>query len=274
VLTLSHNLNNGWIRVEYRLAGSGDQYTVVPSGGKIPVTESGDYEIHVVNVLDNGNGSNAAETYTLTMNIDYSGVNLDGSTANGSYTIQTADGHSDSANVSVSYQSGNHLVGTNDSEILMAGSGNDTLNGGKGNDVLVGGKGDDTLIGGEGDDIFLWLKGDQGTTAAPAKDVINDFGKGGSDVNGNDVLDLHDLLQGEEKSSDLSQFLNFSKSGADTVLKVSTDGNLGATGSNYDQLITFKGVDLTAGHSLTTTADQNALIKELIDQGKLKIDHS
>ncbi|WP_220458827.1 type I secretion C-terminal target domain-containing protein [Comamonas testosteroni] len=274
VLTLSHNLNNGWIRVEYRLAGSGDQYTVVPSGGKIPVTESGDYEIHVVNVLDNGNGSNAAETYTLTMNIDYSGVNLDGSTANGSYTIQTADGHSDSANVSVSYQSGDHLVGTNDSEILMAGSGNDTLNGGKGNDVLVGGKGDDTLIGGEGDDIFLWLKGDQGTTAAPAKDVINDFGKGGSDVNGNDVLDLHDLLQGEEKSSDLSQFLNFSKSGADTVLKVSTDGNLGATGSNYDQLITFKGVDLTAGHSLTTTADQNALIKELIDQGKLKIDHS
>ena len=41
-----------------------------------------------------------------------------------------------------------------------------------------------------------------------------------------------------------------------------------------DQLITFKGVDLTAGHALTTTADQNALIKELIDQGKLKIDHT
>ncbi|TYK76672.1 retention module-containing protein [Comamonas sp. Z1] len=274
VLTLSHNLNGGWIRVEYRLAGSGDQYTVVPSGGKIPVTESGDYEIHVVNVLDNGNGSNAAETYTLTMNVDYSNVNLDGATANSSYTIQTADGHSDSANVSVSYQSGDHLVGTNDSEILMAGSGNDTLSGGKGNDVLVGGKGDDTLIGGEGDDVFLWFKGDQGTTAAPAKDVINDFGKGGSDTNGNDVLDLHDLLQGEEGSKDLSKFLNFSKSGADTVLKVSTDGNLGAAGSNYDQLITFKGVDLTAGHSLTSTADQNALIKELIDQGKLKIDHS
>ena len=277
VLTLDHSFANpNWIRMEYRLAGSTGPYTVVADGGTIPVTQSGNYEIHIVNIPDNGNGtgSTAEENYTLTMTVDYSKVNLDGATANSTYTIQTADGHSDSANVSVSYQSGDHLVGTNDSEILMAGSGNDTLSGGKGNDVLIGGKGDDTLIGGEGDDIFLWLKGDQGTTAAPAKDVINDFGKGGSDVNGNDVLDLHDLLQGEESSTDLSKFLNFSKSGADTVLKVSTDGNLGATGSNYDQLITFKGVDLTAGHSLTTTADQNALIKELIDQGKLKIDHS
>ncbi|WP_238585669.1 VCBS domain-containing protein [Comamonas sp. E6] len=183
--------------------------------------------------------------------------------------------HGGNGNDIIYGQGGNDtLFGDDGNDILYGGAGNDTLDGGKGNDVLVGGKGDDTLIGGEGDDIFLWLKGDQGTTAAPAKDVINDFGKGGSDVNGNDVLDLHDLLQGEEGSTDLSKFLNFSKSGADTVLKVSTDGNLGATGSNYDQLITFKGVDLTAGHSLTTTADQNALIKELIDQGKLKIDHS
>ncbi|CUA97043.1 VCBS repeat/type I secretion C-terminal target domain (VC_A0849 subclass), partial [Comamonas thiooxydans] len=166
------------------------------------------------------------------------------------------------------------IYGQGGNDVLWGDDGNDKLYGGTGNDTLIGGKGDDILIGGAGDDIFVWLKGDQGAPDAPAKDVINDFGKGGSDVNGNDVLDLHDLLQGEEKSSDLSQFLNFSKSGADTVLKVSTDGKLGATGSNYDQLITFKGVDLTAGHSLTTTADQNALIKELIDQGKLKIDHS
>ncbi|MGW8422251.1 VCBS domain-containing protein, partial [Comamonas sp. HJ-2] len=166
------------------------------------------------------------------------------------------------------------IYGQGGNDVLWGDDGNDKLYGGTGNDTLIGGKGDDILIGGAGDDIFVWLKGDQGAPDAPAKDVINDFGKGGSDVNGNDVLDLHDLLQGEEKSSDLSQFLNFSKSGADTVLKVSTEGNLGASGSNYDQLITFKGVDLTAGHSLTTTADQNALIKELIDQGKLKIDHS
>ncbi|WP_326999248.1 VCBS domain-containing protein [Comamonas testosteroni] len=183
--------------------------------------------------------------------------------------------HGGNGNDIIYGQGGNDtLLGDDGNDILYGGAGNDTLDGGSGNDTLIGGKGDDILIGGTGDDIFVWLKGDQGTTAAPAKDVINDFGKGGSDVNGNDVLDLHDLLQGEESSTDLSKFLNFSKSGADTVLKVSTDGNLGATGSNYDQLITFKGVDLTAGHALTTTADQNALIKELIDQGKLKIDHT
>ncbi|WP_082877351.1 Ig-like domain-containing protein, partial [Comamonas thiooxydans] len=183
--------------------------------------------------------------------------------------------HGGNGNDIIYGQGGNDtLFGDDGNDILYGGAGNDTLDGGSGNDTLIGGKGDDILIGGAGDDIFVWLKGDQGTTAAPANDVINDFGKGGSDTNGNDVLDLHDLLQGEEGSTDLSKFLNFSKSGADTVLKVSTDGNLGAAGSNYDQLITFKGVDLTAGHSLTTTADQNALIKELIDQGKLKIDHS
>ncbi|WP_177340851.1 type I secretion C-terminal target domain-containing protein [Comamonas thiooxydans] len=277
ILTLSHDMQANWARMEYRVAGSSDNYTVLQSGGFITASANTTYEIHLVNIDDNGSssGGTGAEDYLLTMTVDYSNASASVSNvANGTYTIQTADGHSDSANVSVSYQSGDHLVGTNDSEILMAGSGNDTLSGGKGNDVLVGGKGDDTLIGGEGDDVFLWFKGDQGTTAAPAKDVINDFGKGGSDTNGNDVLDLHDLLQGEEGSKDLSKFLNFSKSGADTVLKVSTDGNLGAAGSNYDQLITFKGVDLTAGHSLTSTADQNALIKELIDQGKLKIDHS
>ncbi|MDO1474013.1 type I secretion C-terminal target domain-containing protein, partial [Comamonas thiooxydans] len=274
-LFLDHNLSNSnAIRMEYRPLGASD-FIVVQDGAFFTADHTGTYEIHIVNVPNNTNGGGTgAENYQLTMTVDYANAGSTDYIGAGSYTINTADGHQDSANVAVSYQSGNNLVGTNDGEILLAGNGNDTLDGGKGNDVLVGGKGDDTLIGGEGDDVFLWLKGDQGTTAAPAKDVINDFGKGGSDVNGNDVLDLHDLLQGEEGSTDLSKFLNFSKSGADTVLKVSTDGNLGATGSNYDQLITFKGVDLTAGHSLTTTADQNALIKELIDQGKLKIDHS
>ncbi|WP_216594964.1 VCBS domain-containing protein [Comamonas testosteroni] len=127
----------------------------------------------------------------------------------------------------------------------------------------------DTLLGSDSDDWFIWTSSDHGTPQAPAQDVIQNFGK-----SGNDKLVLNDLLDGEEKSSDLSKFLNFSKSGADTVVKVSHDGHLGDASPSYDQLITFKGVDLTAGHALTTTADQNALIKELIDQGKLKIDHS
>jgi len=217
----------------------------------------------------NGHAATNAEIYDY-LKANHAQFNVSSDERGGSDTI-----HGGTGDDVIYGQGGNDLLyGDEGNDILYGGTGNDTLDGGSGNDTLIGGKGDDILIGGTGDDIFVWLKGDQGTPDAPAKDVINDFGKGGSDANGSDVLDLHDLLQGEESSTDLSKFLNFSKSGADTVLKVSTDGSLGASGANYDQLITFKGVDLTAGHALTTTADQNALIKELIDQGKLKIDHT
>jgi len=71
------------------------------------------------------------------------------------------------------------------------------------------GSGDDTLIGGAGDDEFIWMAGDEGTVAEPAHDIVNDFGLGGSDPNGKDVLDLSDLLQGEENSSNLGTVRNF-----------------------------------------------------------------
>ncbi|MEG2817656.1 MAG: type I secretion C-terminal target domain-containing protein, partial [Comamonas sp.] len=228
------------------------------SNGQFTAKADGDYQIYLHNT------SSDAKDYLLTLKIDYSGA-----IAHDTYTLKDASSD-DTANINLSYQAGSALTGTDGNNTLLAGTGNDTLSGGKGNDVLVGGKGNDTLIGGEGDDIFVWVQGDQGSKTAPAADVINDFGMG-TDAKGKDVLDLRDLLQGEEGSNDLSKFLNFSKSGTDTVLKVSTDGTLG---SGHDQLITFKGVDLTAGHALASASDQNALIKDLIDQGKLKIDHS
>ncbi|MEG0151428.1 MAG: type I secretion C-terminal target domain-containing protein, partial [Comamonas sp.] len=126
------------------------------------------------------------------------------------------------------------LYGGSGNDVLQGGAGNDTLDGGAGNDVLIGGKGDDILIGGAGYDSFVWKFGDQGTAAAAAKDVINDFGMGGTDPNGKDVLDLRDLLQGEQNSTDLSKYLNFSTSNGDTVLKVSSGGVLGSGGSGYD----------------------------------------
>jgi Ca2+-binding RTX toxin-like protein len=271
VLTLDHSLNPTWIRMEYRLAGSGDDYIVVPRGGSIPATESGNYEIHIVNIPDNGNGSTASESYTLTMNIDYSNAHLDGATANGSYTIQTADGHSDSANVSVAYQSGNHLVGTDHGEILLAGSGNDTLDGGKGNDVLIGGKGNDTLIGGEGSDIFRWELNDQGTTSNPAVDRIKDFSLD-KPADGGDVLDLKDLLVGE-KDGNLSQYLSFKQDPANannTLIEINTQGKLGSQGA--DQKIVLENVDLTHdadGHALSN----QAIINDLLQKGKLNVDH-
>ncbi|WP_315127007.1 VCBS domain-containing protein, partial [Comamonas antarctica] len=133
-----------------------------------------------------------------------------------------------------------------------------------------GTSGSDTLLGTAEDDLFVWHQGDAGTAAKPVTDVVKNFG-----ASGNDSLDLSDLLQGEESSTDLSKFLHLeTKTEADgktidTVIKVSSAGALDADGNGFNQQILLEGVNLTtAGH------DQNSMIKDLIDQGKLKIDHS
>ncbi|MGE8614432.1 MAG: type I secretion C-terminal target domain-containing protein, partial [Achromobacter veterisilvae] len=266
-LTLSHNLSgNTDIWMGYRPVGSTDDYTLVQNGKSFIADQSGDYEIHIINVRDSG-GYTGSENYTLTMKIDYSNADLDGATANGSYTIRTADGHSDSANVDITYHSGNHLVGTDKGEILLAGNGNDTLDGGKGNDVLIGGKGNDTLIGGDGSDIFRWELNDQGTTSNPAIDRIKDFSLD-KPADGGDVLDLKDLLVGE-KDSNLTQYLNFKQEGNNTVIEINTKGQIG---QGADQKIVLENVDLT--HDVHGQALNNqAIINDLLQKGKLNVDH-
>ena len=161
------------------------------------------------------------------------------------------------------------LYGQGGNDELYGGQGSDTLHGGLGNDLLIGGEGDDILIGGAGNDTFKWVSGDAGTAALPAVDVVRDFGLGGSDPDGKDVLDLGSLLQGEEASdADLTKFLNITKDGADTVVKISSTGVLGADGAGFDQKIILEDVDLTSGNS----ADQSQLIKQLIQQGKITMD--
>ncbi len=106
--------------------------------------------------------------------------------------------------------------------------------------------------------------------ASPVTDVVKNFGAAG-----NDKLDLADLLQGEEASSDLSKFLHLETrteadgKTVDTLIKVSTAGTLDADGNGFNQQILLEGVNLTGG-----SHDQNSMIKDLIEQGKLKIDHS
>jgi VCBS repeat-containing protein len=134
--------------------------------------------------------------------------------------------------------------------------------------------GDDLLIGTHEDDLFIWSHGDEGSVAAPANDVVQDFGMGHDILTGSDKLVLDDLLQGEESVTDLSAYLHLEKSsdGKDTLIKVSTEGKLTADGSNFNQTITVKGVDLVGDAHTGTAAEQNALIKQLISQGKLTMD--
>ena len=160
------------------------------------------------------------------------------------------------------------LGGTGD-DVLQGGSGDDVLTGGSGDDVIFGGAGDDringgsgndSLVGGDGIDIFALESGDEGTVGTPAVDTIADFTVGV----GGDVLDLSDMLQGEE-SAPLDGFLNFSYDAVsgDTTISVDVDGSSGT-----EQQIVLSGIDLTAGGTLTN-AD---ILNNLLTDGNLVVD--
>ncbi len=156
------------------------------------------------------------------------------------------------------------LYGGTGNDTLYGGTGNDTLYGGAGNDILGGGQGNDTLYGGAGSDTFKWELNDQGTVANPAVDIIKDYSSA-TVANGGDVLDLKSLLIGESDST-LSQYLNFTKEGNNTVVQISTTGNVA---SGFDQKIILENVDLTNNGANNTAA----IIDDMLKKGKLNVDH-
>ncbi|WP_175130054.1 VCBS domain-containing protein, partial [Achromobacter piechaudii] len=157
------------------------------------------------------------------------------------------------------------LYGGAGNDLLHGGAGNDTLDGGAGNDTLIGGKGDDTLYGGAGSDTFKWELNDQGSVGAPAVDTIKDFSTA-TVANGGDVLDLKDLLIGE-KDGTLTQYLNIHKDGNNTVIDINTKGQIG---QGADQKIVLENVDLTGNGTMSN----QAIINDLLQKGKLNVDHS
>ena len=179
------------------------------------------------------------------------------------------------------------------SDILRGGAGNDTLYAGNGNDILIGGKGNDILWGdvqgstNRFSDVFKWEAGDQGTTAAPARDVIKDF-DAASVKHGGDVLNLAGLLVGEGRigfsTGNLTNYLHFAlvtENGiTSTVISISSNGGyIGGYSANVasktDQVIVLEGVNLvdgvnSYGQSVKNTDQQ--IIQDLLNKGKLEVD--
>jgi Ca2+-binding RTX toxin-like protein len=125
-------------------------------------------------------------------------------------------------------------------------------------DVIYGTAGNDVLTGGEGNDTFVGASGDAGDTGSPATDVVTDFGSG------NNVLDLSDLLQGENQEN-LGDYLFAQVQEGDTVLYVNSQGLLDGNPDNADQVVTLQGVALGG-------EDSAAIIQILLDNDQLKID--
>ncbi|MBX9834328.1 MAG: type I secretion C-terminal target domain-containing protein, partial [Burkholderiaceae bacterium] len=157
------------------------------------------------------------------------------------------------------------LTGSAGADALYGLAGNDTLSGSGGNDTLVGGAGNDNLLGGAGADTFVWRLADVGTGQTPANDVITDFNTAARSAGG-DVLDLRDILQGENRTGgtgNLGNYLDFTRSGTDTVVDIRPSGSGAIT-----QKITLTNVDLTVG----ATQNEQAIILNLLNQGKLLTD--
>ncbi|HSH72612.1 MAG TPA: Calx-beta domain-containing protein [Methylophilaceae bacterium] len=168
---------------------------------------------------------------------------------------------------------GNDLINGGDgADTIYGGAGNDVVNGGLGADSIFGGAGNDTLTGGGvGVDVFKWELTDQGAKGAAAADVITDFNAASASAGG-DVLDLRDLLVGENHdvgAGNLASFLHFEKSGADTIVHISSNGEF-AAGFNAGkevQTITLTGVDLVGSF----TNDQQ-IVQDLLSKQKLVTD--
>jgi len=121
--------------------------------------------------------------------------------------------------------------GGSGNDTISGEGGNDLLHGGDGNDTLYGGDGLDTLFGGAGEDVFVF----EAASAFNNIDVIEDF-----DI-ANDAIDLSDVLSAYDPMTDLiTDWVEMTTSGSDTILKVDRDG----TGGTYSlaQIATIQGV--------------------------------
>ncbi|WP_410499839.1 retention module-containing protein [Chitinibacter sp. S2-10] len=166
------------------------------------------------------------------------------------------------------------LFGGTGDDKLYGGTAADGLRGGEGHDLLNGGAGNDVLRGDSGSDVFKWTLGDQGTAGTPARDIVMDFNRNGLGRDGTadaDKLDLRDLLQGEN-SGNLTQYLHFEKSGSDTIVHISSGGKFASGDSDLtiaskeNQVITLQGIDLT------TVGNDQAIIADLLNKGRLITD--
>ncbi|MFD3210478.1 retention module-containing protein [Pseudomonas sp. LR_7] len=249
-LTLDHDRPVGNLMLEWK--GTDGGYQPIADGGSFTASRDGVYSIHVVNSENAIGNSKAAETYQLSMVIDYS--NAQNEVYHSTYTVSDNHGGSATGAVDITYQAGSTLTGTSGDDVLLAGAGNDTLVAGDGNDVLVGGEGNDKLYGGEGNDLLIGGPGNDlldggagidtasyaGATAGVSVDLShvgaqNTVGAGVDTLTGIENLigsDYNDTLIGD---------------GADNVLNGGLGNDILKGGGGNDTLIGGLGNDTMTG---------------------------
>lgn len=118
------------------------------------------------------------------------------------------------------------LFGTANGDFITSGAGNDFLAGSSGNDVLIAGSGNDIVIGGSGNDILVGGAGNDifFLGVGEGQDNILDFQVG------SDLIALSGGLSFGQ--------LNFIQSGSDTLISLTSSGEVLAslTGIDLNQI--------------------------------------
>ncbi len=192
-------------------------------------------DLYIVDNTSDQTIENAAEgTDAVQSSVAWTlGSNVENLTLTGSSNID-GEGNAD-ANI-ITGNSGNNALKGND--------GADDIHGGGGSDFLWGGDGQDDLWGDGGADIFVF----EATNAYNNIDVIKDFTLGQ-----NDVIDINNLLTAYDPLTDvLTDFVEITTNGSDSVLKVDRDG----TGSTYSltQIALIEGITGLTDEAALVTA--------------------
>jgi Ca2+-binding RTX toxin-like protein len=168
---------------------------------------------------------------------DIDTVSYETSTGGVTVNLETGTGN-DGMGGSELFSSVENIKGSFYNDTIRGNIGNNTLWGGGGSDILYATGGSDTLYGEDGADTFAFTTGD--TTA----DVIADFNTAQGDK-----IDLSDLLQGYDPLTDIiTEFVEFTANGADSVIKVDADGGA----NNFVQIAILNNV--------TGLTDEEALV--------------
>ncbi|WP_409261488.1 Ig-like domain-containing protein, partial [Pseudomonas putida] len=211
-LQLDHDRPDGNLSLAWKDASG--SYQPIADGGSFTASHDGVYSIHVVNQANPSDNSKAAESYKLSMVVDYS--NAVNEVHQASYTVSDGHGGSATGAVDITYQAGATLNGTAGDDVLMASNADTLLNGGDGHDVLVGGAGNDTLHGGNGNDLLIGGLG-------------NDLLDGGA---GNDTASYASATGGVTVDLSLTGPQHTGAAGVDTLTGIE---NL--IGSDYDDTL-------------------------------------
>ena len=168
---------------------------------------------------------------------------------------------------------GRTITGTAGADEALGQAGDDVLTTHGGDDLLAGGQGNDRLNGGEGADVFAWHLSDV-VSGITSVDRIEAFDVA-PHAAGGDVLDLRDLLQGENTeggAGNLAQYLHFDTSGSDTRIQISLQGDLNNGAGTINQEIVLEGVNLRTGLGLDAGAADGMVISRMLADQKLWVD--